>query len=88
MKRDEKILHEIYRELFKASTPSGDWDVLLENSTINERGEKEIPYMDYEIDGDEMQAIFDAAMKKYRIPKYRIRQFSFAIWLGCSPKTK
>ena len=88
MKRDEKILHEIYRELFKASTPSGDWDELLENATINERGEKEIPFMDYEIDKDKMQIIFDTVMKKYRIPKYKIRQFSVEIWLGCSPKTK
>ena len=88
MNRDEKIIHEIYRDMFKASTPSGDWDELLENATINERGEKEIPFMDYEIDKDEMENIFNKAMKKYRIPKYRIYQFKFTVYLGCSPKTK
>lgn len=88
MSRDEKIIHEIYRDMFKASTPSGDWDELLENATINERGEKEIPFMDYEIDKDEMENIFNKAMKKYRIPKYRICQFKFTVYLGCSPKTK
>ena len=58
MSSDEKIIHEIYRDMFKASTPSGDWDELLKNATINERGEKEIPFMDYEIDKDEMENIF------------------------------
>jgi hypothetical protein len=88
MSSDEKIIHEIYRDMFKASTPSGDWDELLKNATINERGEKEIPFMDYEIDKDEMENIFNKAMKKYRIPKYRVSQFKFAVYLGCSPKTK
>jgi len=88
MRRDEKILHEIYRELFKASTPSGDWDELLKNATINERGEKEIPFMDYEINADEMDRIFNDIMKKYKIRKYRISQFRFEIYLGCSPKSK
>jgi hypothetical protein len=27
-------------------------------------------------------------MAKYKIKGYRLKQFSFSFWLGCSPKSK
>jgi hypothetical protein len=86
--RDEKILWEIYRELFKQSEPSGDFDLLVENAEIDEHGKKHIPYNDYVIDLEEMDKIIETILRKYRIPVWRRPSYRFAIYLGCSPKTK
>jgi hypothetical protein len=86
--RDEKILWEIYRELFKQSDPSGDFDLLVENAEIDEQGRKHIPYNDYVIDLEEMDKIIETILRKYRIPVWRRPSYRFAIYLGCSPKTK
>lgn len=40
MGRDEKILHEMYRLAFSYSTPKGDFDELLANTTTNQFGQK------------------------------------------------
>lgn len=87
-KKIDKIIHEIYSELFKASTPSVSFDELVENATINERGQKEIPFMDYEIEEEKLDEIFNAAMKRHKVPKWMVNKFRFTIYLGCSPKTK
>lgn len=84
----DKVLHETYELLFKASEPSVDFNNLVENASINERGEKEIPFMDYEIDEDVMSGIMESQVKKYKMKPYDKRGFNIAIYLGCSPKTK
>ena len=76
-----------YRELFKLSTPSGDFDKLVENAPINEQGRKEIPFMDYEIDDILLHAIIDKYAKKVK-PKWKQVRFRNSILLGCSPKSK
>lgn len=88
MTKDEKILHELYRRSFAASTPKGDWDELLANATVNKEGQKEIPFMDYEIDGELLDEIFYSTLKEFKIPKRRHFQFSMSFYLGCSPKSK
>ena len=80
MKKDEKIIHELYRRSFAASTPKGDWDELLANATTNDRGEKEIPFMDYECELDVMEQILTDVLKENRVPKWRRRQFETAFW--------
>lgn len=86
--RDKEILWEMYRLAFRASTPSADFDELVANAVMNERGQLEIPFLDYECDEDTLQQIVDDTMKKYKIPTWRRKQFSVAFYLGCSPKTK
>ena len=88
MTKDEKILHELYRRSFANSTPKGDWDEILETAPINELGQKEIPFMDYECDSEVLDSIFESVMKEYRVPKWKRRQFSTSFYLGCSPRTK
>ena len=39
---EEKAIWECYRRLYKASTPSADFDELVKNASINESGEKQI----------------------------------------------
>jgi hypothetical protein len=87
-KRNDKILHELYRRAFAASTPKGDFDYLLENATINGRGQKEIPFMDYECESEVLEEILDSVMKEFKVPVRERKSFSVGFYLGCSPKTK
>jgi hypothetical protein len=87
--REEKAMWECYKRLFKESTPSGDFEYLVENATINDRGQKEIPFMDYEIEQDKLDSIINDVISEFKIkPKYRQQAFKSSIYLGCSPKTK
>jgi len=86
--KEEKALLECYRRLFKESTPSGDFDKLVEEATINEDGKKEIPFRDYEIAEDVFHNIVKETMSSFKIVKYRQRMFSNAVYLGCSPNFK
>jgi hypothetical protein len=88
MKKDKitDALWDCYRELFANSTPKGDFDLLVENATTNERGQKEIPFDDYEICEERFQEIIEDSIKKHKVPKHLRQQFSVAIHLGCSPR--
>ena len=87
-KKEEQLMLECYRQLFKASTPSADFDNLVENATLNQFGQKEIPFMDYEIDEDEFIQIVDSILKKSRISSWRKELIKRSVLLGCSPKFK
>lgn len=87
-KTDYEILLEIYRRVYAVSEPPANFDELVANAELNERGEKVIKFMDYECEEAVMQNIFDETMKKYKIKGRKQNQFSFSFWLGCSPKTK
>lgn len=84
----QKILHDTYVELYKNSEPKADFDELAESASINNRGEKIIPFLNYEIDPEVMDAIVSSFEKKYRMTKRNSDGYRFAIYLGCSPKTK
>lgn len=87
-KTDYEILLEIYRKVYAVSEPPADFDELVANAELNERGERVIKFMDYQCEESVMQNIFDETMKKYKIKGQKEKQFSFSFWLGCSPKTK
>lgn len=85
---DYEILLEIYRRVYAVSEPPADFDELVANAELNERGEKVIKFLEYECEESVMQQIFDEIMAKYKIKGQRQKQFSFSFWLGCSPKSK
>jgi hypothetical protein len=85
---DYEILLEIYRKVYAVSEPPADFDELVANAELNERGEKVIKFLEYECEHDTMQAILDEAIAKYKIKGHRAKAFQFSFWLGCSPKTK
>jgi hypothetical protein len=85
---DYEILLEIYRKVYAVSEPPADFDELVANAELNERGEKVIKFLEYECEHDVMQAILDEAIAKYKIKGQRAKAFQFSFWLGCSPKTK
>ncbi len=87
-KRVDDAMMECYRRLFRESTPSGNFDYLVETASLNDRGQKEIPFLDYELEESKWEPIFKEIYKEYKIPKYLRQSFRISIVLGCSPKTK
>lgn len=86
-KKIDQLIHDCYVELYKNSTPSCDFDQLVKEAKLNERGQKIIPFDDYEISN----AMFWSIVNKYASlvrPKYKQQMFKNTILLGCSPKTK
>lgn len=86
-KLDQAMWH-CYRQLFAHSTPSASFDTLVENATINDRGQKEIPFMDYEIPQKHAEEIINQTIKDFKITKAYQQPFRAGIYLGCSPKFK
>lgn len=85
----DKALMYCYRELYANATPSASFDELLKNATINERGQREIPFMDYEIEESKFDEIIDDTIKVYKIKGAILKQsFKNTILFGCSPKFK
>lgn len=85
----EEALKECYRRLYKASTPSADFDELFENAETDENGYKVIDFMAYEIEEEKMEQIISDVIKEYKVkPQFKARLFRNTILLGASPKTK
>jgi hypothetical protein len=87
-KKIDRIINDIYREIYANAEPPADWDKMLAEAEINDRGQKVIPFDDYEITNKKLQEIIDKHMNKNKISKYYRDKFNFEIWLGCSPRTK
>lgn len=87
-KNEEKAIHECYKRLYKASTPSVDFDELVQNATINKLGEKVIDFNSYEIDHEMFSEIVKKVIKEYKIEIWKRQLFKNTIMLGCSPKFK
>jgi len=84
--KEDKAIHKCYVELFKHSTPSGDFDLLVENAEINDRGQKVIDFMSYEIDEEKYDQIVESVIKEFKIRSWKKQRFKNTIALGCSPK--
>jgi hypothetical protein len=81
-------MSEMYRRAYAASTPIGDFDVMVQNAPRNEFGQKVIPYLKYECEQEVMEQIIIDVLKEYKVPKRRHELFRNSFMLGCSPKTK
>jgi len=86
--KEQEAIRECYRKLYKASTPSADFDELINKAPIDENGQKVIDFMAYEICENEFSQIVDEVIKKYKIKTHRLTPFKNSIYLGCSPKFK
>ena len=79
-KKEESIILDIYRELYKESTPTGDFDKLISSE------KKDVFFMDYEIPEDTFFKILEGHLKGKRITKLKKQAIRNTILLGCSPK--
>lgn len=84
--KEDKAIHTCYVELFKHSTPPGDFDLLVEKAEINDRGQKVIDFMSYEIDEEKYDQIVESVIKEFKIRSWKKQRFKNTIALGCSPK--
>jgi hypothetical protein len=87
-KKEEKIIWDIYIGLYKESTPSADFNKLVEEAPIDSSGRKYIAFMDYEIEESNFEKILDSHLKGRRITKLKQRMIRNTILMGCSPKFK
>ena len=87
-KKEEALIWDIYRELYKESTPSADFDKLVEEAAANSRGEKDIGFMNYEIAQNTFNEILDKHLKGRRLTKLKQTMIRNTVLLGCSPKFK
>ena len=62
--------------------------MLMENANINQFGQKEIPYNDYEICFKTYENVLDTIIRKYRLNEDESKKVKNTIALGCSPKFK
>ena len=86
--KEQKIIWQIYKELYKASTPSADFDKLVEEAEINERGEKIIPFNDYEISQKDYIEIVERNLKNQRLTKLKKQAIKNTVALSVSPRFK
>jgi hypothetical protein len=88
MKNIDKALMHCYRELYANATPSASFDELMKNATVNDRGQKEIQFMDYEIEESIFDEIIADTIKVYKIKPGIKVAFRNTMLFGCSPKFK
>ena len=86
--KEQQIIWDIYRDLYKEATPSADFDKLLEEAPTNSRGQKDIGFMNYEIAQSTFNEILDQQLKGRKITKLKQGMIRNTILLGCSPKFK
>jgi hypothetical protein len=86
--KEQQIIWDIYRDLYKESTPNADFDKLVEEAPTNSVGQKDIGFMNYEIPESKFNEILDRHLKGRRITKLKQRMLRNTVLLGCSPKFK
>jgi hypothetical protein len=82
----EYVSWEIYRELYKNSTPSANFDLLYMTAKRDSRGTKEIKYWNYYIERQKCDDIIEKVCKVYKLKRREIESIKGYIYLGCSPK--
>jgi len=86
--KEERVLYEIYRRIYAETTPKADFYELWKNAELNDRGQRDIKFDQYEIEDKLMADIIENSLKEFKIPKWRRGSYNVAIYLGCSPRTK
>ena len=84
----QKIVWDIYRELYANSEPKADFDELVNSAEKNEEGQKIIPFENYFIDQEVMDEIIEKHLKNKRLTKLAKNAIKVNVYLGCSPVSK
>jgi hypothetical protein len=85
LNKSDQIIWDIYRELYKNSTPSADFDELVNSAEKNSEGQKVIPFNDYEISEEDFNRIIEEQLKGKRLTKLAKRMVYNTIVSGASP---
>lgn len=84
-KKEEELYLKIIRELYAAATPSADYDLLVENSPLDEDGRPVIPFTNYRLNNLIFDEIIYSNLKNVKIPKWQKSRIKTSIYLGPSP---
>ena len=84
----QKIIWDIYRELYANSEPSCEFDKLVNSKKKKKKGEKIIPFNDYEISEEDFDRIIKEQLKGKRLTKLSKQMIINTITLGVSPRFK
>ena len=84
----QKIIWDIYKELYANSEPSCDFDELYNSAEKNEKGEKIIPFENYFIEQELMDEIIEKHLKNKRLTKLTKNSIRVNVYLGVSPVSK
>ena len=76
-----EICMNIYREMYKAATPSANFDKLMKAGKTTKRDW----FMKYYLSMEKQQAIVDKYVKRHKLNKHDAGKVSFTIFLGCAP---
>ena len=82
------ILFDIYRDLYKNSSPSADFDVLVETAELDEHGRKIIPYDKHFIDKDLSEEIVNKHISMNGLSDREASAIKIESCLGCAPMFK
>lgn len=88
LNKSDQIIWDIYRELYANSEPKADFDELVNAAEINSRGEKIIPFNDYEISEEDFDRIIEEQLKGKRLTKLAKQMVRNTCTIGCAPKFK
>jgi hypothetical protein len=81
-KKIDKVLLDIYQELYKNAEPSADFSKMMETGEVTE----EKFFLKYYLDDDSQMKIINEVLKKHKITdEYYKRKFLQSIILGSSP---
>ena len=84
----QKIIWDIYKELYANSEPKADFDELVNSAEKNEKGEKIILFENYFIEQDLMDEIIEKHLKNKRLTKLAKNSIKFNIYMGVAPRSK
>ena len=84
----QKIVWDIYRELYANSEPKADFDELVNSAEKNEEGQKIIPFENYFIEQELMDEIIEKHLKNKRLTKLAKNSIRVNVYLGVSPMSK
>lgn len=86
--KEQKIIWQIYRELYANSEPSCDFDWLVNSAEKDKNGRKIIPFNNYEISIEDYNEILERNLKGKRLTKLKQQAIRNSIALGVSPRFK
>ena len=80
-------MRELYENAEHISGKRGNFDELVANTTVDEKGKKWIPFDEYYIDYDKFNEIFEkhCGLRVKGVNRHVRNGFSMHIYLGASP---
>lgn len=85
-KKEDRAIIECFTEIYKNSTPSGDFEDIFDNAIIEDDGKKKIEFDKYKIDIKLLDKIIEDVAIKYKFKGFKKQQLSSTIYLGPCPK--